>query len=136
MSIESLGPTAGNTANVAENLEEQKAGLDGTSAPELPSTDPKDIIATTERDSEAWLSAREELKKSLPAVVEVMKNPGIQKELEAQSVEPSLEDLVKQLLLNRYPEPADLIAEFETFRKQVIAAFAHLGLDVRKHFGV
>jgi len=103
---------------MTEQFEELEANeADGTSAPELPSTDPKDIIATTERDFDANDLSRYTGSGGVVA-------------------EPSLEDLVKQLLMNRYPEPADLIAEFETFRKQVIAAFAHLGLDVRKHFGV
>ena len=128
MSIESLGPTAGNTANVAENLEEQKAGLDGTPAPEVPSTDPKDIIATVERDLAANPEALAELKEALPKIDEALDSPAVQEVMQEQGLQPNEELLASFRALVGGED-------IKVFRSQVIRAFKHLGLDTRKFFG-
>ena len=50
---------------------------------------------------------------------------------------PALTEFVKSRASELSLLPSGLqVDEFEVFRLQVIAAFKHLGLDVKKHFGV
>jgi hypothetical protein len=80
---------------------------------------------------------REQLEESIQAEkaaeLERMNSEGPAPETAPEVLTPaSLEDQVREIL--GVPAPAPVSPEFAQFKKEVIAAFKHIGLDTAKHF--